>query len=66
MIMNERLARIRESERKSHTAIYTNEKLYHSDSWLQRPIKTVREIVPTLKANGAEGIVEYPLNKVIA
>ena len=28
--------------------------------------KTVREIVPTLKANGAEGIVEYPLNKVIA
>ena len=27
--------------------------------------KTVREIVPTLKANGAEGIVEYPLNKVI-
>lgn len=44
--MNERLARIRESERKSHTAIYTNEKLYQSDSWLQRPIKTVREIVP--------------------
>ena len=45
MVMNERLARIRESERKSHIAIYTNEKLYHSDSWLQRPIKTVREIV---------------------
>ena len=28
--------------------------------------KTVREIVPALKANMAEGIVEYPLNKVIA
>lgn len=27
--------------------------------------KVVREIVPTLKDNGAEGIVEYPLNKVI-
>lgn len=27
--------------------------------------KLVREIVPTLRANGAEGIVEYPLNKVI-
>jgi len=26
----------------------------------------VREIVPKLKAEGAEGIVEYPLNKVIA
>ena len=45
--MNERLARIRDSERKSHTEIYTNEKLYQSNSWLQRPIKTVREIVPT-------------------
>ena len=28
--------------------------------------KVVREIVPCLKANGAEGIVEYPLNKIIA
>lgn len=27
--------------------------------------KIVRELVPTLKDNGAEGIVEYPLNKVI-
>ena len=26
---------------------------------------TVREIIPVLKAAGAEGIVEYPLNKVI-
>lgn len=42
--MNERIIRIRESERKSHTEIYTNEKLYSSDSWLQKPIKTVKEI----------------------
>lgn len=27
--------------------------------------KVVREIVPTLKDNGADGIVEYPLNKII-
>jgi ATP phosphoribosyltransferase len=27
--------------------------------------KKVREIVPQLKEAGAEGIVEYPLNKVI-
>ncbi len=27
--------------------------------------KTVRDIIPKLKAAGAEGIVEYPLNKVI-
>jgi ATP phosphoribosyltransferase len=27
--------------------------------------RTVREIIPALKAAGAEGIIEYPLNKVI-
>ncbi len=27
--------------------------------------KTVREIIPKLKALGAEGIIEYPLNKVV-
>lgn len=27
--------------------------------------KVVREIIPALKAHGAEGIVEYPLNKVV-
>ena len=42
--MDERLVRIRESERKSHTEIYTNEELYNSNSWLQKPIKTVREL----------------------
>ena len=44
--MNDRLSRIRESEKRSHTEIYTNEKLYQSDSWLQRPIKTVQELLP--------------------
>jgi ATP phosphoribosyltransferase len=27
--------------------------------------KVVREIIPELKALGAEGIIEYPLNKLI-
>ncbi len=40
----DRIARIRESEKKSHTEIYSNEKLYSSDSWLSKPIKTIREI----------------------
>ena len=26
---------------------------------------TVREIIPRLKEAGAEGIVEYPLNKIV-
>ena len=42
--MDERLVRIRESERKSHTEIYMNEALYNSNSWLQKPIKTVQEL----------------------
>ncbi len=44
--VDERLKRIRESERKSHIEIYTDEKLYATDSWLKKPIKTVRDIVP--------------------
>lgn len=27
--------------------------------------KVVREIIPDLKANGAEGIIEFPLNKIV-
>ena len=42
--MNDRLNRIRESEKKSHTEIYTSEKLYDTNSWLSKPIKTVQEI----------------------
>ena len=43
--MNKRLETIRESERKSHTEIYTKEKLYETDSWLKKPIKTVQELM---------------------
>ena len=48
--MDERLKRIRESERKSHIEIYTGEKLYATDSWLKKPIKTVRDIVPLFES----------------
>ena len=41
-MLDERINRIRESERKSHTEIYSDEKLYATDSWLKKPIKTVR------------------------
>ena len=43
--MQSRIQTIRESERLSHTKIYTDEELYHTDSWLGKPIKTVREIM---------------------
>jgi ATP phosphoribosyltransferase len=39
------------------------------DNWVALetiiPEKTVREIIPSLKRAGAQGLVEYPLNKVI-
>ena len=44
--MESRIEHIRESEKQSHTEIYSNEVLYNSDSWLKKPIKTVQEIVP--------------------
>ncbi len=42
--MNSRIIQIRESEKKSHTEIYSNEKLYSTGSWLSKPIKTVLDI----------------------
>lgn len=36
-----RLESIRESERKSHIEMYSNEELYKEGSWLSKPIKTV-------------------------
>lgn len=44
--MDQRLKQIRDSERKSHTEIYTSRELYQEGSWLQRPIKTVMDLMP--------------------
>lgn len=42
----------------------------HLQGWVAIEVvvdeRVVREIIPALKAAGAEGIIEYPLNKVIA
>ena len=46
--MDPRIDKIRESEKRSHTKIYTNEALYNTDSWLKKPIKTVQELMPLL------------------
>lgn len=44
--MDQRIKRIREKEKKSHESIYTQEELYRTESWLQKPIKTVQDILP--------------------
>ena len=47
--MDKRIKEIRESEKKSHTEMYSSEELYKSGSWLNKPIKTIKEIVPLFK-----------------
>lgn len=48
--MDERMNQIRESEKKSHTKMYLNEELYKTETWLNKPIKTVQEILPLFVA----------------
>lgn len=47
--MDERIKRIRESEKKSHIEMYSNDELYEQGSWLQKPIKVIKELVPLFK-----------------
>ncbi len=41
-----RLEQIRESERKSHIEMYSNEELFSEGSWLRKPIKTILNLMP--------------------
>ncbi len=41
-----RLQQIRESERNSHMEIYSIKELFEPGSWLQKPIKTVLDLIP--------------------
>ncbi len=52
------LSKIRESERRSHEAIYTSEELYKTDSWLKKPVKTVLELIPLFKEYAALNILD--------
>ncbi len=40
------LASIREAEKASHIEIYSTAKLFESGSWLQKPVKTVMDLMP--------------------
>lgn len=46
MCLNDRIKQIRESEKKSHIEMYSNDELYKSENWLRKPIKTVQELIP--------------------
>ena len=42
----ETLLKIRENERHSHQQMYTSNVLYHDKGWLQKPVKTVLDLLP--------------------
>lgn len=44
--MDQRLEQIRDSERKSHMEIYTDRELYQKGSWLEKPVRTVMDLMP--------------------
>ena len=43
-----RLDEIREQEKISHTTIYTHKELFKPGSWLEKPVKTIIDIIPLL------------------
>ena len=44
----ERLSEIRAAEKQSHEEIYSSTELFKEGSWLQKPVKTVLDILPLL------------------
>ncbi len=46
MKQSNRLQQIRQSERNSHMEIYSSKELFEPGSWLQKPIKTVLDLIP--------------------
>ncbi|MBR1972466.1 MAG: class I SAM-dependent methyltransferase [Oscillospiraceae bacterium] len=40
------ILQIRESERKSHIAVYSSHRLYSPGSWLSKPVSTVLNLIP--------------------
>jgi len=54
-----RLRYIRESERRSHEEIYSNEELFQKGSWLQKPIKTILEIIPLFEDHKELNVLDF-------
>lgn len=45
---NDRVTEIREAEKQSHIEIYSSTELFTEGSWLQKPVKTVLDIIPLI------------------
>ncbi len=44
--MEKNISKIREAEKASHIEIYSSAKLFEKGTWLQKPVKTVLDILP--------------------
>ena len=55
---NINLQRIRESEQKSHTHMYSTQQLYGNAGWLQKPVKTVLDCLPYFQSNSQMRILD--------
>ena len=49
---------IREAERKSHEEIYSTAKLFEKGSWLQKPVKTILDILPLFEEYEALSVLD--------
>lgn len=49
MMNTEMLNSIREAEEASHIEIYSTAKLFEKGSWLQKPVKTIMDLLPIFK-----------------
>lgn len=54
----ETLKSIREAEKESHIEIYSTAKLFESGSWLQKPVKTVLDILPLFKEHSELNVLD--------
>lgn len=46
---NDILKSIRDAEKESHLEVYSTANLFESGSWLQKPVKTVTDLIPCFK-----------------
>lgn len=55
---NTTLNSIREAEKESHLETYSTAKLFESGSWLQKPVKTVLDILPLFKNHSELNVLD--------
>lgn len=63
-MQKKRLKEIRESEKKSHIETYTNNELYENGSWLQKPIKTILDLIPFFESYERLHILDLAIEKL--